>query len=422
MSDTSNTIPRQRLPLFALFAAHVISATGDAMAAVAIPWYVLQTTGDPVQTGVASFFSAAPIVIGMFFGGTLVDRTGYRRTNIVSHLGSGVTILLIPILALTIGLSFPALLALLFLTNLLDAPGKSAQSSMLPELAKAAGVSVERAAAWNESLHRITFLIGAPLAGFLIVAIGANGVLLVDALTFFVSAALVGLLISAKLVPQPSKSESSYIDDMREGFRYVRGDALILTTIAIFTVTNMTDVAWGGVALPVYMDTTFGAEAGAINLGLIVGAFSVGALLGGLVYSHVHSRGSRRWLLVGGMLAISVRYLFFIPQPPLAVLVIVSVVGGFAAGPINPIFAGALYRRIPVALRARVLGLLSAGILVASPLGGLLGGVLLSIVGLTGALLLFAAVYGTGTTALALSRGLADLDAPDEETSEPVTA
>ena len=128
-------MPKNRVPLYALFATTLISATGDAMAAIAVPWFVLQTTGSAAQTGIAAFFSISPIVLAMFFGGTVVDRTGYKRVSVFADLASGVTTMLIPLLASTLGLPFWQLLALLFLGNLMDAPGRSARNSMIPELA-----------------------------------------------------------------------------------------------------------------------------------------------------------------------------------------------------------------------------------------------------------------------------------------------
>ena len=89
--------PKKRLPLYTLYAMSLVSVTGDAMAAVAIPWFVLQTTGSAAQAGIAAFFGVAPIIIGTFFGGTVVDRNGYKRSSVIADLASGLTMLLIPL-------------------------------------------------------------------------------------------------------------------------------------------------------------------------------------------------------------------------------------------------------------------------------------------------------------------------------------
>src|SRR5215203_5256600 len=67
--------PRQRVPILALLAANAVSETGNVLAFVAIPWFVLQTTGSAVRTGLtgAAFLLAA--VMAGIFGGPVGDRT-----------------------------------------------------------------------------------------------------------------------------------------------------------------------------------------------------------------------------------------------------------------------------------------------------------------------------------------------------------
>src|SRR5215203_3539923 len=118
--------PKNSLPILSLFTANAISLVGNVLSAIAIPWFVLQTTGSATQTGITGFFTILPVVLAGFLGGTLIDRLGYKRTSIISDLASGVTTALIPILYFTIGLEFWQLLILVFLGALLDTPGGTA--------------------------------------------------------------------------------------------------------------------------------------------------------------------------------------------------------------------------------------------------------------------------------------------------------
>ena len=86
---------RRRGPLVALFAANAISMAGNVAALVAIPWFVLQTTGSASRTGITAAAAIVPVVVSGIFGGTIVDRLGYRRTSIVADLAhQGATALL----------------------------------------------------------------------------------------------------------------------------------------------------------------------------------------------------------------------------------------------------------------------------------------------------------------------------------------
>ena len=130
--------PRNPVPLYSLFLANAISLVGNVFSLIAIPWFVLQTTGSATQTGITGFFTILPVVLAGFFGGTLIDRLGYKRTSIIADLASCVTTALIPILYITIGLEFWQLIILVLLGALLDAPGGTARAALLPELAEQA--------------------------------------------------------------------------------------------------------------------------------------------------------------------------------------------------------------------------------------------------------------------------------------------
>jgi len=238
-------------------------------------------------------------------------------------------------------------------------------------------MSIERATGLTESFQRATMMIGAPIAGLLIAFIGASGILVVDAVTFVVSALGVLVFIPTLLFAEnQSESGNSYWQDLREGYAFVRKDTLVLTLIVTLMITNMIDYAWSAVTHPVYMRTVFGEEQGAVLLGLLIGAFGGASFASGLLFSW---RGDRiknqpRFLAIIFCL-ISFRFIAFAIFVPYEVLLIVYVISGLMGGPINPILVTIMYKRVPDTMRGRVFGILSAGVLVAMPLGGLIGGI-----------------------------------------------
>ncbi|MGB7339250.1 MAG: MFS transporter [Phototrophicaceae bacterium] len=392
---------KNRLPLYALYGTSLVSATGDVMAAVAVPWFVLQTTGSAALMGVAAFFSVLPIIIAMLFGGTLVDRIGYKQVSVFADFASGVTILIIPILHLTIGIQFWQLVLLVFLGNLLDAPGRSARQAMIPELAEVAEVSLERATGLANAFSRATSMLGAPLAGILIAFTSAPIVLMINAATFLVSAMGVQLFISRQIFQKQAEAQAesanSYWQDFREGFGFLQQDKFLLTLVAVVMVTNMIDHAISAVTMPYYVNEVYG---NAWSLGLIMGSFGAAAVTGTLLYSWFGDKISRRWVFIIGYIIIGLRSVFMILYPPLAGMIVIAVVAGLAAGPINPIMGVLWYERIPDHMRARVFSLTSAGFLVAMPIGALLAGYLLEWVGLTNSLIIYGVIYFLATGSL----------------------
>ncbi len=183
------------IPLLALLAANAISMSGNAMATIAIPWFVLETTGSTTDTALSGAAGAVPIVIAAVIGGVWVDRLGHQRASVYADIASGVTIALIPILYALGWLSFPVLLGLVFFGALLDAPGVAARGALVPDLAERAGWRLEMVNSIHEVIESGSGLVGPLLAGVLIAALSAGNVLLVDALSFGLSAGLVALLI-----------------------------------------------------------------------------------------------------------------------------------------------------------------------------------------------------------------------------------
>jgi len=115
--------------------------------------------------------------------------------SIVADLASAAAVAAIPLLHSTVGLELWELMLLVFLGALLDAPGATARVSLLPDLVELAGVRMERANGIRGAIQQVSWLVGAPLGGILVAAFGATTALWLDAASFLVSAALVGLLL-----------------------------------------------------------------------------------------------------------------------------------------------------------------------------------------------------------------------------------
>ncbi len=356
-----------------LFAANAISMLGNVLATIAIPWFVLQTTGSAAQTGITGFFTILPVVLAGFLGGALIDRIGYTRTSVIADLASGVTVALIPLLHFTVGLQFWQLMVLVFLGALLDAPGSTARAALIPDLAARAGMPIERATSASQVVERSSRLVGAPLAGLLIGVMGTANVLWLDAVSFFISATLVALLVTVPHVREKRPQQDRYLGELRGGLEFLRRDHLILTIVVVVMITNFLDAAFSGVILPVYVNQVFG---NALNLGLIIAASGGGAVIGAIIFGIVGPRLPRHASFVAMFVLVSLHFWAFVLRLPLPLLLASAFISGVGAGPLNPILDAVGFERIPAHMRGRVLGTITAGAWIAMPLGVLLGGVL----------------------------------------------
>jgi len=364
--------------------ANAVSETGNVLAFVAIPWFVLQTTGSAAKTGLTGgAFLLAAVVAGVV-GGPVVDRLGFKRASIVADLAGAVTVALIPLLHYTIDLAFWQLLVLVFLGGFLDAPGHTARQSLIPDLARRAGMRIERANAAFQGIQHASFLVGPPLAGVLIAVFTPGHVLWIDAATFVVSAALVTALVPS-VAPRPGTAASElrsvgrYLAEVREGITFIRQDRLVFWMFGIGVVANFLILPLFAVVLPVYAKQTYGS---AVNLGLMLGGFGGGALAGTVFYGAIGHLLPRRATLVSAVVLVGLPFRILIATPSLGVAMGTLFAAGFALGPPNPLIYSVLQERTPPRMLGRVLGAGVSLSMVAVPIGMVLCGYALEIAGL----------------------------------------
>jgi MFS family permease len=415
-NNNTKMIQKNSLPIISLFTANAISLVGNMLSAIAIPWFVLQTTGSATQTGITGFFTVLPVVLAGFFGGTLVDRLGYKRTSIIADIASGVTTALIPLLYFTIGLEFWQLMVLVFLGALLDTPGSTARSALVPELAELARMPIERATSLIHIIERGARLVGAPLGGLLIALMGTENVLWLDAASFFISAGIVAVTIQVhQPVPQEEKKPGgNYFSELREGLRFIYNDKLMLAIVIMVMATNFLDAVFGGVVQPVYVKQVYGE---ALDLGLLIAANGGGAVIGALIFSAVGPRLPRHRVFVFGFVLTSLKFFLYAIYPPLWVALVFVAIFSMGAGPLNPIIGAVEYERVPKNMRGRVGGAIGAGAWSAMPLGMLIGGVLTEQVGVQAMLLGLGVIYLITTLSMAFIPAMKEMNR-----REPVTA
>jgi MFS family permease len=361
-----------RLPLLALLTANTISYIGNSFAFVAIPWFVIKTTGSAVQIGLAGFSAALPLIIAGIFGGVIVDWLGYKRTSILSDLISGLTVALLPLLFMTIGLAFWQLLILVFLGALLDVPGGAARESLIPDLIKGGNLTLQQANSAFDMTRRLSTFIGAPLAGLIAASFGIESLLWLDAMTFGVSALMVAVLVPPLVKTAPLKPRR-YLHDLYSGMQFISLERLLRVMIITFTLINFISTPFFSVILPLYADKIFGS---AVSLGLMTAAAGGGAFLGLFFFGTIGDRFSRRTILVGVGLFTALRYGTLALYPPLAVSIGVIALTGLMFGPLNPMISSLIQECAPESMRGRIFGLLEAITSTSIPLGILLGGYL----------------------------------------------
>ena len=179
----------------ALVLGELISTLGSRMTYLALPWFVLVTTGSAAKMSVVLAVQILPMAILGVPSGTLVQRLGSRTTMLAADFARAPLIASLPILYAAGLLSFGLLLVLVAALGAFMPPYAASQRVILPELVGEDVGLMSQANSLIEGGTAAAALIGPALAGILIPLIGAPNVLYIDAATYLVAFALVLLFV-----------------------------------------------------------------------------------------------------------------------------------------------------------------------------------------------------------------------------------
>lgn len=403
MSTPGSATPARR-GLYGLLAANVVSLTGTRLSMIALPWYVITTTGDAVSTGAAAFAQMTPYVIAKALAGPLVDRHGARRVTVTAELIAAVAVGTIPVLHATLGLPFAAFLAAVAVVGAASGPADGAKYAMTPAVADQAAVPLERVTGLTGMIDRLASTVGAAAAGGTVALLGALPALSLNAATFAVAA----LIIAATAPRTVHQTDGRYLHQLRDGAAFLRRDQLLRNIYGMVAMTNLLDAAAFSVLLPVWAHST---GRGPADIGLLAATFGAAAVAAsGLSAAIGHRLPRRATYLVSFLIAGAPRFLVLAVDVPLPAIVVVFAASGFGAGFINPILGAVIFGRIPADLVGRVSALGTSLAWAGVPLGGPLAGGLVAVAGMAPALVLTGLAYLVTTTLPALQRSWHSLD------------
>ncbi|HEY0417195.1 MAG TPA: MFS transporter [Gaiellaceae bacterium] len=346
----------------ALVVAEAVSSTGSAMTFVALPWFVLVTTGSATRMSVVLAAEILPMALFGIPSGSVVARLGARATMLVSDLARAPLVALVPILHWTGHLTFPLLVAIVFVLGIFMAPYVASQRSILPEVLGDDEKVVAKASGLFGAARHLPIVVGPAIAGVLIAWLGTAPLLVVDGSTFLF-AFLVVLALVRGGHPVVSDDESKGI---LAGVRYLARDPLLgplsLTIIVLDGAANGISVA-----VPLLAYTRYHRDPHVA--GWIFTAFGVGAIAGSVLVVRLLDRFPPLRLASFGIIAATLPLWIVAAPVPWPVVGGAVVLCGLFVPLINAPVMGIITTRPPVAVRAKVM----TAVLAASGSGGPLG-------------------------------------------------
>ena len=404
---TARSISRHLTPLTFLVAANAISLTGNVIATVAIPWLVLTTTGSAALTGLAVFAGAGAAAVGGLAAGRIVDAIGPVRTSSLADLLSGLAVAPLPILLAFDALEIWHVVLLAIAGTLADSAGSTARQSLVPAAADECGYARERANSLFTSAEHLGYLLGAPIGGVLIAAIGVGGALSVTVGAFLLAAGLVGIFVR---LSAPRAGDAGFERaGLADAIRFIWADPALRALVVFPTVATLLIGPLVPIILPVMAREAFGD---ALALGLMVASYGAGGLLGAAAFGFIGRRLRRRFIFAGVFTIWPAIYVTLATLPSLAVAVPALLSMGVLSGSLVPMMATIRQERSPAHLLPRVVGLSTAGVPVVGPIAVLVVGLLLEGLGVSMTLLLMTAGTAMIGIAALTSAGVRAFDAP----------
>jgi MFS family permease len=374
-----------------LFGGSSISMVGDQFTLVALPWLVLQLTGDPAQLGLVLAVMALPRAAFMLVGGAVVDRLSPRRVLLTARSANALLAGVLAALVLAGSIQMWTVYVLAFGIGLCTAFAYPAGGSILPQLV--APNQLQMANSMIMGMRQLSMLIGPALAGLLVTAGTAGGTagagvhgtglaFAVDAVSFLFSvASLLAIRISSD---RDSRAPAGGVfAQVLEGFRMLWQDVQLRSFIAYMALVSILVMGPLQVGLPLFAKTRF--HEGAAAFGWFMTANGSGMLLGSVMSTSIIR-------VIRGRLGIMILSFDAAAGLALAALSLVhTVLSGAALLVLAGLFAGTvqiaiitwLQRRVPQVVMGRIMSIVFFTFLGLAPLAAALAGGLLKVISLS---------------------------------------
>jgi MFS family permease len=380
--------------LVGVLTAELVSLTGSSMTFVALPFFVLITTGSTAKMGWALAAEMLPIAIFGIPAGTVIAKLGAKKTMLISDAARGPLMLIIPILHHYGDLSFAALLGTTFAIGIFAAPYFASSRLIVPEVAGEDEQAVASVNAVLSGANQLTQLAGPVLAGVLIGLFSPATVLVVDGCTYIFSFLVIVTVVRAgKRVEAAAQQKGVF-----SGLKFLLGDSLLGPMVIAACVINF--VAQG-IVLGVQAIDYFRYNASGHVVGILFAGFGIGALAGAIVAQQLTQKVPLLKLAAVAIVAMPLPLFLLSPTTPWPAATIIIAAFAFFTPLVNAPVIGILTVRTPAELRPKVMTAVMTVATMAGPFGFIAAGYLLRHVSLGSFFIGLPALLALGSLAFA---------------------
>lgn len=359
-----------------------VSIFGNVISDIAIPWFILEITNNPLYVSIVMAFKVLPLLTSSLIGGIFIDKFGYIKVSVYSDFVNFFAILLIPVLFTLDLMNIGVMLIMVFLSTFLDAPGRTAKEVMIAREITARNSENEKINGFDGVVENICDLVAPAVSGILISSLGAIYVFYIDSATFLIP--LFGVLLmmpylKGKKVTQDKKSTDIIkgVDDniqLKFAIKYILKKKSLLSLMIISMLVNAIISPLVAVYLPVFIKNSIGS---ATSLGIVLLFFGLGTTLSSGLYAFFGQRADYKKMLkmsytfLGGLMLL-LPYLGSVFSLSVTLFLI-----GLSIGFCGPLGATFLQKNVENKLQGRVFSIYNSIRFLPVPIGMVLFGFLL---------------------------------------------
>ncbi|MEN9970164.1 MAG: hypothetical protein RLZZ229_372 [Actinomycetota bacterium] len=351
-TSTSGSTKRRLAPFVITLTASMFSVVAGSMIFMAFPWLAIQLTGSATSAGAMIAITSIPGLLMAPVIGSIIDKFGRRKVGIIIELLTAAATILIPIAAGFWQMSLPLLIAIGLIRSTVASGGHSARKSFMPDVARTAGLSLERVNSIQEATFASGFAVGPALASVCIGLMGVYNTFYVISIIGIV-AALLMLFVRVEEIMEPHEEEGNLFKFATEGFRILAKTPSVLIMLAGVMTLAMIYMPTEMVILPTYYNGLKEPE----SLGFLLSGMAAATIFGALSFEKLSKKFKYSSVFRIAILGVAVSMLPMSLLPPYWVMLFFGFILGLTWGPITPLLNTVIQRKIPPSKRGRVFSL-----------------------------------------------------------------
>jgi MFS transporter, DHA3 family, macrolide efflux protein len=260
-----------------LWLGQSVSELGNKFYSIAIMWYVIEKTGSSMDLGFTVLCFTLPAVLIMPIAGIMADHNYKKRILIISDLVNGIVVSIMAILLYFHSLSTLMLYTMIIVISASSALFTPAISAAIPLITGKEELS--KAKSLNQFTNRMATILGPTLAGILIAVTDIWLLLLLNGVSFIISAISESWIQIPKV--ETSKNKKNIKAQFTEGLNFVLKAKRLLALIFVGGIIINFFLAPMSIFITIICNQIL--EVGAKGFGIVEACISVGALAGSII-------------------------------------------------------------------------------------------------------------------------------------------